>query len=103
MQRKGEEKGGEDVRVQVKLSCDETTVQAVHASTHCPFERKEPGMHAVHCSLLAVDTWSELGIRQAEHFAGHARQRKQLKCRPINTVALLADKKGDTNHRTISC
>lgn len=74
VQRKGEEKGGGDVQVQVNLSCDETTVPVGHASTHCLFDRNEPGMHAVHWSLLAIDAWWKSGIRQAEHL--HAKQHK---------------------------
>lgn len=62
--------------MQVKLSCDDTTVPAGHALTHCPFERNEPGMHAVHCSFPAVDAWSKSGILHAEHFAGHATRKK---------------------------
>lgn len=65
--------------MQLKLSCDETTVPAGHDSMHCPFERNEPGMHAVHCSCPTVDARSKFGILHAEHLAGHAKQQKQQK------------------------
>lgn len=66
------------LRMHVASFWEETNLPAGQLWTHCPFDKKYPGKHPVHCAWLIVDAVVKFGIVQDEQCGPQAIPKRLL-------------------------